>query len=231
MSADGTNGSQLTANTKNNFWPSVTPDGRFIVFQSDRTGAMHLWRMNIDGSNQKQLTFGTLERYPDCSPDSKWVVYNSWESGKATVWKISIEGGTPEQITDVACFSPVVSRNGNLIACDSGKSSPSQRLIIPSAGGKPVKMLDVPPGARGFPLWTSDGKALTYLVDTREGVTNIWSQTIDGSPPKQLTNFKPDQKAASSGMGPYAWSQDGKQLAFARDPGNLSDVVLIRDLR
>lgn len=47
---------QLTVNSGYNNFPSVSPDGRFIVFNSDRSGVLCVWRIDIDGSNPKQLT-------------------------------------------------------------------------------------------------------------------------------------------------------------------------------
>jgi len=54
------------------------------------------------------------------------------------------------------------------------------------------------------------------------GISNIWSQPIDGSAPRQLTNFKSDLIFA------FDLSRDGKQIVLSR--GNISnDVVLIAD--
>ena len=71
-------------------------------------------------------------------------------------------------------------------------------------------------------IW-SPNNTLTY-IDQRNGVSNIWSQPIDGSPPKQLTNFK------SGRIFQFAWSPDGKWLALARGTMT-SDVVMIKDFR
>ena len=71
--------------------------------------------------------------------------------------------------------------------------------------------------------WSPDGRELSYIV-TRAGVSNIWSQPIDGGPPKQLTDFN------SNLIFFYDWSRDGKQFALARGTVS-SDVVLINDLR
>src|SRR5947207_9530194 len=60
--ADGTEPRQLTFNSGNNDYPAISPDGRYVVFNSDRRGADHLWRMNSDGGNQVQLTNGYAER-------------------------------------------------------------------------------------------------------------------------------------------------------------------------
>src|SRR5262249_18233270 len=60
--ADGTDPKQLSFNAGFNDWPAISPDGRTIVFQSNRSGVQHLWRMDLDGSNQVQLTNGFAER-------------------------------------------------------------------------------------------------------------------------------------------------------------------------
>lgn len=57
-----------------------SPDGKYIYFNSNRTGNMQLWRMNADGSDQKQLTFDTNYKdwFPHISPDGKWIVFISF---------------------------------------------------------------------------------------------------------------------------------------------------------
>ncbi len=47
---------QLTHDAGRNDFPSWAPDGRHIVFQSDRTGSEQIWTMLADGSQQRQLT-------------------------------------------------------------------------------------------------------------------------------------------------------------------------------
>src|SRR5947209_709501 len=45
MDGDGGNRKQLTTDSHSDITPSVSPDGRFVVFTSNRTGADHIWRM------------------------------------------------------------------------------------------------------------------------------------------------------------------------------------------
>jgi Tol biopolymer transport system component len=63
------------------------------------------------------------------------------------------------------------------------------------------------------------GWGLAY-VDSRGGVSNIWVQPLDGSPPLQLSDFK-DERIDS-----FDWSPDGRYLAVVRSI-ETSDVVLI----
>lgn len=69
--------------------------------------------------------------------------------------------------------------------------------------------------------WSPDGKAILYL-DSNEGVWNIWSQAVDGGPPKQLTKFTSDQ------MFSFDWSRDGKMFVCSRGVVT-TDVVPIKD--
>ncbi len=224
MNADGSNQKQLTVDAGANYDLKVTPDGRYIVFTSERDGQPNLWRMDLDGGNPKQLTNGNSDLATTFSPDSRWVIYSSDRSGKPAIWKVSIDGGDSVQLTEYAAESPEVSPDGKFIAClyREEASSPWLYAIIPYEGGNPIKVFDLPGGTDKF-RWSPDGRSLTY-DETRGGVTNIWSLPLDGSPPKQLTDFKTDY------IYNFKWSADGKQLVLARGT-TTSDVVLIRDFR
>jgi Tol biopolymer transport system component len=69
--------------------------------------------------------------------------------------------------------------------------------------------------------FSHDGKAIVYPV-RRGGVDNLWSQPLDGSSGKQLTDFN------SEHIIDFHWSFDGSQLGVVRGHTD-SDVVLIRD--
>jgi TolB protein len=56
--------------------PEYTPDGKYIYFNSVRTGTMQIWRMRPDGSKPEQVTFDEYnDWFPHISPDGKWIVY------------------------------------------------------------------------------------------------------------------------------------------------------------
>jgi Tol biopolymer transport system component len=218
---NGTSSQPLTGNSALNGLPSVSPDGRFIVFVSNRTGGPHVWRMNSDGSNLKQLTNGIAEIFPVVSPDNKWVLYQNLSDLR--LWRVSIDGGEGNQLIDKLASQAVISPDGKLVACRYREQelSPFQLAILAFEDGKTLRTFDLPPSAFGTPNldWTADGKDVLY-VDTRAGIGNVWRQPIDGGAAKQLTFFNTDQIFA------FDLSTDGKTMALAR--GNVSnDVVLI----
>ena len=214
---------QLTSNSGNNHYPVVSPDGRYVVFSSDRSGVLCLWRIDIDGSNPTQLTNETSE-VPRFGPDHRTIVYIS-NVNKYTLSTVSIDGGEPRPLTTKEAIWPVFSPDGSRIACLylEQPNSAYKISIIPANGGAPITTFPQPSGMNVPLRWTPDGKALLYGI-TRRGVTNLWMHPLEGGAPKQLTNFTSDR------IHSFEVSRDGKQLVFSRGTTS-SDVVLFSGLR
>lgn len=227
MDADGRNPKQLTDDAFYERSLSVSPDGRYIVFDSIRSGTQQLWRVDVDGGNLKQLTTGIGAFSPHCSPGGKWVAYTSFGPNGYIIWKVSIDGGEAVQLPNKFANLPAVSPDGKLIACylRDEQTRATKLALLPFEGGDPVKLFDLPQtaGLEHPVRWTPDGRALAY-INTRGIVSNLWLQPIDGSPPRQLTDFKTDRIFS------FDISRDGKQLALSRGIID-SDVVLIKDFR
>ncbi|MFN0086357.1 MAG: protein kinase domain-containing protein [Blastocatellia bacterium] len=225
MDANGGRSRQLTPTVHQNTDPIVSPDGSFIAWSADRLGVRNIWRMNPDGSNERQLTHGGGEWFPQFTPDGKWMVYQALAPGQQDrlLWKAPLDGGAPVQLTDRPSYAPVLSPDGKLIVCNfrTELNAPIRTAVLSIDGGAPLKTLDLPATNKpDRPIrWTPDGSALAYIV-TLNGVSNIWTQLWTGGIPKQLTHFK------SQEIMNFAWSRDGRMLALSRGAIN-SDVVLI----
>jgi Tol biopolymer transport system component len=227
VNSDGSETRQLTADAFIDHQPSVCPDGRYIVFQSNRSGNRNLWRIDADGNNPKQLTDGSyVDEAPVCSPDGGSVVFMSTRPGTATIWRVGIDGGAPRQLTNRPSQLPLISPDGKLISyfyTDEQANNQPKLVIISSEGGEPVKTVDLPRTAPPIAFaWMPDGRSIAYL-DTGSGILNVWSQPIDGSAPKQLTNFKSDF------LNSFAISRDGRIAAYRFSATR--DIVLIKGFR
>lgn len=229
VQADGSNTKILT-DVGRNYAPAVSPDGRYIVFHSNRSGPFQIWRADRDGGNPKQLTNMSAEcHWPQFSPDGQWVVFeNSALNSGGSLWKVAIDGGAPARLSDTASLKVAVSPDGKWIASwvSSDKRNGRWRLGIIPFGGGPVNYFEVAPTVQvswdTLLRWSGDGRSITY-VDHRGGIDNIWSQSIDGGPPKQVTNFKENRIFS------FDWSRDGRLLASRGVQTN--DVILLSETR
>jgi eukaryotic-like serine/threonine-protein kinase len=228
MNSDGSNRKQITSTPHNDILPDASPDGKYIAFGSNRSpaGTVNIWRVSADGANPVQLTFGKDESFPKFTPDSKWIIYVSGANDSPpelrTIWKISVEGGEPIQLTTQPAFGSDVSPDGKQFACwyKIDKSAPWKIAVIPIEGGEPVKLLDAAPATQL--RWSPDGKEIAY-VKTENSVSNIWSQPINGDPPRQLTGFTSEQ------IFQYDWSDDN-QIVCSRGT-TIRSAILISNFR
>ena len=218
MDGDGQNQRQVTNNPQPSLVPAVTPDGRNVVYQRVRAEGMFLYRVGLDGSGETQLTRGGAEFAPNVSRDGRWVYYNSPISGQPRPFKVSIDGGEPTSLGEFYFRPQDESPDGTtLIGLSWDNEGRRSRLAtMPTAGGKPTLLaLDITSGA----IWSPDGKSITYL-DATQRPLNLWSRSLQGGTPQQLTRLPPGNVFAA------AWSRDGKQLAVGRGTTS-SDVVIV----
>jgi Tol biopolymer transport system component len=82
--------------------PAVSPDGSRIAYCAVRDGVAQVFTMNLDGSDQTQITF----RKTPCgrvrwSPDGKRVAFVAWEGAYPQLLVVASGGGSPVQLTDI----------------------------------------------------------------------------------------------------------------------------------
>jgi serine/threonine protein kinase len=218
MKADGSERRQLTFSLGGATHPDVSPDDRFVVFSSPRTGKFNVWRLELASGDLKQLTNGSIEQWPLYSPDGKWIVYRSFAEAKAVFWKMPVDGGsaTPIGESNLDTAMLAISPDNRLLTYQYRdlKSGKYMTAIRSFEGGPVEKTWDNMSGgySRQF---SQDGKGLIYSDSN-----NLWMQPLDGNQAKRLTNF------TSEHMVWFSLSRDGQNLAFAR--GNwIWDIVLI----
>ncbi|MFZ0818466.1 MAG: protein kinase [Candidatus Acidiferrales bacterium] len=228
MSTEGATPQRLTNNGASPLAvsPTVSLRGGFIAFAQWKPGESNIWRMDMDGSNLKQLDESNGSFSPAISPDGRWVVFNQSQGGKAVLMKVSSEGGPASQLTDYPSGGPSVSPDRKWIACgySPGQNQQFGLAIVPFAGGQPTKIFPkpVPVTTFWFFRWTPDGRAISF-VNSVNGVDNIWEQPVIGGPPQPMTHFNSERIYG------YSWSPDGR-LALSRGT-DLTDAVLIKNFR
>lgn len=117
--------------------PEYSPDGRYLYFNSTRSGAMQIWRARAsDGANPEQVTTDPNYRdwFPHFSPDGKWIVFVSF--------------GLDIDLSDHPPNRDVVLR------------------IMPADGSAPPRILTRLFGGQGtinVPSWSPDGQSFAFV--------------------------------------------------------------------
>jgi Tol biopolymer transport system component/DNA-binding winged helix-turn-helix (wHTH) protein len=221
--ADGTNARQLTSSGFVDRFPVVTPDNRYVLFNSTRGGGWHIWRIGLDGSGLKQIA-ATGDAF-HFSSDGKWIFYRTrTNEGVISIWKVPVDGGEPVRLTAQASSYPSVSPDGKMFACayNRANSETPQLAVFQVDGDEPLYVFDVPPKTSldAGVHWTPDGQSLVY----RDFGSSLWQQRIAGGGPEKILEF-PDEVIYA-----FGWSFDGRQFAVAHGE-DVRDVVMITSSR
>ena len=192
----------------------VSPDGQYLLFDSDRLGNADLWKLRIEEGEMQQLTSDPAADWdPRWSPDGKEVVFYSDRSGNRDIWIMPASGGPARQLThdEATELFPAWSPNGREIAFSSWKVRGEHDIwVIPAEGGDPRR---VTRGSR--PEWSPDGRWLAFSRDGR-----VWRIRSQGGEAEQLTQG-PGSK--------QRWTPDGERIYFKgrREPSrNLWELRL-----
>lgn len=140
--------------------PAATPDGKTVVFVSDRDGAERIWTARLDQQDEKPLTSGP-DRGPRVSPDGRTVLFLRTEGVHQNLYTVPLAGGNPVPVlADVqgADWLPHVPEIGWL-RVSTRAQKPVSILGTTVAKGSPAKELTrVPDQILQNPRWSADGK-------------------------------------------------------------------------
>jgi Tol biopolymer transport system component len=212
----------LTDDEAEDWDPGFTPDGKHLLWSSNRTGHFEIWIAHADGSGARQLSRdGTDAENPTATRDGRWVLYKSGQPQAPGLWKIHPDGSGAALLVPGNIGLPEVSPDGRhaLYRVSPGPRSFSIRVVEVESGRVlpyhiDIEVVKVTPATLGRARWMPDGKAIVFTAQDARAVNGLYVAPFDpgGGPPSRraLAAFDPERITESFGISP-----DGRRVVIA----------------
>ncbi len=205
--------------------PQWSPDGRKILFRSNRYGNYDLFVMTADGSQLQRITHHSATDYNARWDDNSYVIFNTRRLFSQVDWspeffRVSIEGGTPTRFLDVLGNAPAVSNNGRFVAYEKGycrvtreayRGSAQRDIWIYDRRKNTYASITTYDGQDIVPKW---GGGRLYYLSAFSGHYNIYQQPLDGgrvsAEPQMITTYK------DMGIRNFDVSDDGRWMVYEK---------------
>ena len=233
-SVDGRVVTQLTTDLSQDVMPEIAPDGKRIVFTSDRNGNWDVFVMSVDGGPAMQITFDDAhELHPTWSPDGTKLCYCRFNDRTAAweLWTVALDRPGMRSFICEGMFprwSPDSSQDRILFQRSRKRGSHLYGVwtidLTKFGGVNPTEIVAAGDAAIMHPTWSADGSRIAFTSVSNPEVTedgmpvesDIWVINADGTGRMALTS------GGFRNMRP-TWAADGR-IYFTSNRGGL-DVI------
>lgn len=197
-----------------NYDPTLSPDGKRMIYLSFVAGHEQIFAVNLDGSEPVQLTNDSVDHEdPAWSPDGKQVAFVHISGGKKVIYLMNADGSGMQPVTDTSLMAihPSWSPDGTTLTyCTDDDlhppvKNPADIYVLDVANRRTTKVITG--GVNTYPAFSPDGKKIAFRRMLGEMNSEVFVANSDGSGATNLTNHP-----AFDGW--PAWSPDGTEIAF-----------------
>ena len=177
---------RIVSSTREDASVDFSPDGKRIVFVSERTGNQELWTSGANGSDPNRVTSlnGPFAGSPRWSPNGQFIAFDGAEAGSThDIYVVRSDGGPVQRLTtsDAHDIRPAWSRDGQWIYFCSFRTGQGSVWKLPAAGGEPIQVTD----DGGFEFYESADGSL-YYHGSVNGSGDIWRLPASGGPAEHV---------------------------------------------
>ncbi len=202
--------------------PSLSPDGKTLVYVAGVVGSRDIWSRRVGGRNSTNLTKDCArdDNAPAFSPDGEKIAFRS-ECEGGGIFVMGASGESAKRVTDFG-YDPAWSPDGQrLVVSTEAVDDPLSRIdvselwLVEVATGAKRRITD---GDAVQPAWSPHGDRIAYWAKApKGGQRDLWTVKTDGSDPTAVTNDRATDWAPT-------WSSDGRYLYFASDRGGTMNL-------
>lgn len=161
-------GVQLTRTEGRDRQPVYSPDGRRVMFSSNRSGNLDLWVMDLESRHLKQLTDDAAQDWdPGFSQDGRQIIWSSDRGGHLEIWIANVDGSGARQLSNdgADAENPTFTEDGRWVVYWSSNPEKLGIWKIKPDGSDATQLLS---GAFLQPEVSPDGKYASYLFQEQD---------------------------------------------------------------
>jgi TolB protein len=237
---DGSGLRRLTTNQASDFSPIWAPDGKRLLFVSNRDGDDELYVMDPSGKNVRRLTRNRgMDLTPQWSPEGESIAFASdrGRPGEPEIWIMRADGrgarrlvATPNHPWQDAQYSPTWSPDGRRVVFTMTQTEGNPELYVVGVHGRGLERLTRTRGSLDvfgddtMPDWSTDGKTVVFVSNREQRTSDLWTMTPEGLRQKPLA-----RRPRSDDWNPRV-SPGGDTIAFTEHvlPNGPAWVALMR---
>jgi Tol biopolymer transport system component len=238
LATDGSGESVLVEHPANDTFPLWAPDGKRLLFMSDRTGELGLWIAGVSEGEPKgspEILFHDIGRSFPIGITRDGSFYYSLQTGMRDVYVASLEPETgklafaPEPLTPRFIGSktdPDWSPDGEFLSyvSERGRSSPyrgNRVITIRSLSNGKERTLTPDVSYWWTPRWSPDGSFLRIHGQDQDGGEGLYQLDLESE------RTIPIYRSESGYLYMPVWSSDGKAVYFRRNAEGFHSIVAL----
>ena len=218
--------SQLTDSPEVEGYPSLSPDGSTIIYESGPVGARDIFSQRVGGKNAVNLTSNSpaSDSMPAFSADGKMIAFRS-EREPAGIYVMEATGENPRRVSDVG-YHPSWSPDGTKLVVSSrsvgvhtAHVTPGSKLFVIDVETAEVQELEVGPDAI-MPSWSPNGRRIAFWYVRQGEQGEIATVPVTGGTPKTIA------MDPASDWNPV-WAPNGRHLYFGSNRGGNMSILRV----
>ncbi len=210
-------GNPIFAQKYDDRFASVSPDGKSLLFESNRVRPSHIFMVNIDGSGLRQITQDGGNSGPSWSPDAKSVIYSKIRDRQFfDVYVQDLEGQNIRQMTSDSSLNFASGQRGEWVYYTSNRNHEDQlRRINLASGQDELFMTDAE--HHNEISFSPDGMQVA-MITKNEG--NNWDLALMNMAERKIIKEFPHPAREDSPQ----WSPKGDKIIFSSNRDGVWDI-------
>lgn len=217
----------ITRGNSSDRQPAYAPDGKSVIFSSNRSGNLDLWLATAGGGVRRVTDDASEDWDPAFTPDGRKIVWSSGRSGNLEIWIANADGSAARQVSrdGVDAENPTATSDGWIVY----NSFHPRKLGVWKVKQDGSGATQLVKGRTALPELSPDGRYVAYLAESRSINANIRvARVADGKDLGVSIPVRGTRRTAAI-LGRARWMPDGKSIAFLAQNEEGINGIFVQD--